>query len=189
MALAGLNSSMFPLLVVSWNQKADKCSIGVSHENAQAWLLWDNQLWKWAFLCVSFFFKDIKVSRLLSGPFLFPSFGGCVLSCLTGCWHDNEGVSVYMFKRWNVGEKEKMKATRKRHFICFKLKKNKDRYQTKFHVLNKIKLRSGQSYKWFILLLLLLLFLLLSSSFKRAQNKWMKISFCSASEEFSKHGK
>lgn len=47
-------------------------------------------------------FEEIKVSRLLSGPFVFLSFGGCVVSCLTGARHDNEGVSV--FKRWNEGE-------------------------------------------------------------------------------------
>ncbi len=48
------------------------------------------------------FFEDIKVSRLLSGPFLFLSFGGYVVSCLTRARHDNEGVCV--FKRWSGGE-------------------------------------------------------------------------------------
>lgn len=79
----------------SWNGKEGNCSIGVVQENVQAQLLWDSQLWKWAFLrWMYFFFEDIKVSRLLSSPFLFLSFGGCVVSCLTGARHDNEGVCV-----------------------------------------------------------------------------------------------
>lgn len=40
----------------SWNGKEGNCSIGVAQENVQARLLWDSQLWKWAFLRWMYFF-------------------------------------------------------------------------------------------------------------------------------------
>lgn len=48
--------------------------------------------------------EEIKVSRLLRGLFLFLSFGGCMVSCLTGPWHDNEGVCVYSKDRMQVNK-------------------------------------------------------------------------------------